>query len=122
MKESDLESKIRSVRVPERDGEFWQTLPSRVMARAQSAPALRRGADVSPSLHHSLFSVLNSKFALAAVVLGLCLWQSRMPQAVSHLLLQDERQMRQALDQWPQGLHLLMRDEHGLHNLIQDPP
>ena len=45
-----------------------------------------------------------------------------MPQAISYRLLKDEREVRQALAQWPGRLDTLMRDEHGLHNLIQDPP
>ena len=56
------------------------------------------------------------------MLLGLCLWQSRMPQALSRVLLNNEREMRQALAQFPARLDTLMRDEHGLHNLIQDPP
>jgi hypothetical protein len=37
-------------------------------------------------------------------------------------VLKDGRQMRLALAQVHNGLDMLMRDEHGLHNLIQDPP
>jgi hypothetical protein len=119
MKSFDLESKIKSVRVPERDETFWETLPQRVMARAQTAaepPAPRL-----PS-HYSLFPILTSQLALACLVLGFCLWQSRTPQALSHVLLQDEREMRQTLVQFSGHLDMLMRDEHGLHSLIQDPP
>ena len=122
MKDIDLESKIKSVRVPERDGEFWQTLPQRVLATAQAAPGPAPGAVPSPLFDHSLFAILNSKFALAVLLLGLSLWQSRMPQAISRVLVKDEREMRQALAQFPACLDTLMRDEHGLHNLIQDPP
>ena len=119
MRNIDLESKIKSVRVPERDREFWQTLPQRVMVRAQTAaepPAPR------VPFHYSLFTILNSQLALACLVLGFCLWQSRMPQAVSRVLLQNEREMRQTLAQFPARLGVLLSDEHGLHNLVQDPP
>ena len=122
MKDLDLESKIKSVRVPERDGEFWQALPQRVLAKAQAAPGPAPGAIPSPLFDHSLFTLLNSRFALAVLLLGLCLWQSRMPQAISHQLLKEQREMRQALAQFPQRLDNFMRDEHGLHHLIQDPP
>jgi hypothetical protein len=105
------------VRVPDRDEEFWQTLPQRVLARAQAAPK-----PPAASFHHSLFTILNSKFALACLLLGLCLWQSRMPQAFSRALLQEERDVRRAFAQLPRHLDTLMRDEHGLHNLVQDPP
>lgn len=117
MKNVDLESKIKSMRVPERDGEFWEALPQRVLAKAQAAPEPQ-----PQSFHFSLFATLSLKFALAGLVLGFCLWQSRMPQAISHQLLKEQREMRQALAQFPQRLDNFMRDEHGLHNLIQDPP
>jgi hypothetical protein len=121
MNHFDLESKIKSIRVPERDGEFWQTLPERVLAQAQAQSAREQRSPAS-HFHYSLFAILNSKFMLACLVAGFCLWQSRMPQAISYKLLKDEREVRQALAQWPGHLDTLMRDEHGLHNLIQDPP
>ena len=119
MKFSDLESQIKSVRVPERDGEFWQTLPRRVLAKAQAAP---KPTPPASTLHFGLCILHYSKFAFAALLLGFCLWQSQLPQAVSHAVLKDGRQMRLALAQVHNGLDMLMRDEHGLHNLIQDPP
>jgi hypothetical protein len=119
MNDLDLESKIKSVSVPECAPEFSETLPRRVLAAAKtgSAPQLQ----VSP-VPISLFTILNSKFLMACLVAGLCLWQSRMPQAVSRELVKDGREMRQALAQLPNHLDTFMRDEHGLHNLIQDPP
>jgi hypothetical protein len=119
MKPFDLESKIKSVPVPERDGEFWQNLPQRVMARAQ---ADREPLPHAAPVRHPLFTLLHSQIALACLVLGFCLWQSRMPQTITSALLKDGRQMRQTLAQFPGRLDMLMRDEHGLHNLIQDPP
>jgi hypothetical protein len=119
MKLPDLESQIKSVRVPERDAEFWQTLPHRVLAKAQAAPKATPRASAMPFA----FCLLPySKFVLAILVLGFCLWQTRMPQAVSNAVLKDGRQMRLALARVHDGLDTLMRDEHGLHNLIQDPP
>lgn len=114
MKNFDLESKIKSVRVPERDEAFWQTLPQLVVRKAVIRPIR------NPLC--SLFTILNSKFAFAALVLGLCLWQSRMPQTVSRALVKDEQELRQSLAQFPKRLETLMRDEHGLHKLVQDPP
>ena len=67
MKNFDLESKIKSVRVPERDAAFWQTLPQRVLARAQAAP--EPPAPRAP-FHYSLFTILNSQLALACLVVG----------------------------------------------------
>jgi hypothetical protein len=119
MKPFDLESKLKSVRVPDPGEEFWQTLPERVLARAQAAPA--PDSPARPR-RHSLFTIQNSKFILAVLAVVVCLWQSRLPQAVSRLVWQDGRQTRLAIAQLPGRLDTLMRDEHGLHDLVQDPP
>jgi hypothetical protein len=119
MKPFDLESKLKSVRVPDPDEEFWEDLPKRVLARAQAVPA-----PDSPArpLRHSLFTIQNSKFILAVLAAAFCLWQSRLPQAISRRIWQDGRQTRLALAQLPERLDTLMHDEHGLHDLVQDPP
>ncbi len=119
MKHFDLESKLKSVRVPEPGEEFWQTLPQRVLARAQAAPA---PASPAAPLRHSLFTIQNSKIILAALAAAFCLWQSRLPQALARRVVQDGRQTRLALAQLPERLDTLMHDEHGLHDLVQDPP
>jgi hypothetical protein len=74
------------------------------------------------SFSFSLFTIQALKFALPAVVLGFCLWESRMPQAAFRALQKDKQEVRLALAHVQSGLDTLMRDEHGLHNLIQDPP
>jgi hypothetical protein len=107
------------VRVPERDAEFWEALPRRVVAAAQTGS---RPQSRPESPRWALFTIFGAKFALAGLVLGFCLWQSHMPQAMSHRLLKEQREMRQALARIPQSLDMLMRDEHGLHSLIQDQP
>jgi hypothetical protein len=117
MKPFDLESQIKSVRVPERDAEFWQSLPHRVLEKAQAAP---HSPSPSASPPFSLFSFQNLKFLFAALLLGFFLWHGRLP--VTRALLKDGRQVRMALVQFHDGLNTLMRDEHGLQNLVQDPP
>ena len=107
MKPFDLESKLKSVRVPDPDEEFWEDLPKRVLARAQAVPA-----PDSPArpLRHSLFTIQNSKFILAVLAAAFCLWQSRLPQAISRRIWQDGRQTRLALAQLPARLDTLMHD------------
>jgi hypothetical protein len=119
MKRIDLESQIKSVRVPERDEEFFRDLPQRVLARAQAAP---EPSPLPRSFSFSLFAIQTSKFVFPAVVLGFCLWQSRMPQAAFRALQEDRQEVRVALAQVHSSLDTLMRDEHGLHYLVQDQP
>jgi len=119
MKHFDLESKLKSLPVPDPGEEFWQTLSQRVLARAQAAPA---PACPAAPLRRSLFTMQNSRIILAALVAAFCLWQSRIPQALARRVVQDGRQTRLALAQLPERLDTLMHDEHGLHDLVQDPP
>jgi hypothetical protein len=119
MKPLDLESKLKSLRVPDPGEEFWEGLPRRVLARARTDPAPDAG--VWPA-RRSLPAVLKLRIALAVVAAAFCLWQSRLPQTVSRLLWQNGRQTRLAIAQLPERLDTLMRDEHGLHDLVQDPP
>ena len=56
MKHFDLESKIKSLPVPDPGEEFWQSLPQRVLARARAAPGRLPGRPSAPfTLHHSKF-------------------------------------------------------------------
>ena len=84
MNHLDLESKIKSIRVPERDGEFWQTLPQRVLAQAQAEPPGSPARSPAPHFHYSLFAILNSKFVLAVPVARLL--PLAKPDAASHFV------------------------------------
>jgi hypothetical protein len=116
MKNFDLESKIKSVRVPERGEDYWETLPQRVLTQLRAVPAERPVRRNSEPLMAWGFGV-----ALACLVAALCLWQSRTPKAITYALLRDERELRQNLEQFPSRVGRLMQDEHGLHHLIEDP-
>jgi len=118
MNKFDLESKIRSIHVPERDLEFWEQMPGRILQHTRSgASAERRHL---PSFFQCL--VATARFSMACAVISFCLWQTGLPQTVSRNLLRDERALRQSLTQVPRHLEAMMRDEHGLHYLIQDSP
>ena len=38
MKDFDLESKVKAVRVPERDEDYWEAFPHRMMTELRSVP------------------------------------------------------------------------------------
>jgi hypothetical protein len=118
MKKFDLESKIRSIRVPEREPEFWEKMPGRVLEHAHSGDSAGRRHLPFPSP----FIVAMARISVACVVAGVCLWQSGLPQTMSRNLIKDEKALRQSLNQVPKHLEAMMRDEHGLHYLIQDSP
>jgi len=118
MKEFDLESKIRSIRVPQRDPDFWEQMPGRVLKHTRSGVSAERRH--LPS--RSPFIVGMARLSAACAVAAFCLWQSGLPQTMSRNLLKDEKALRQSLAQVPKHLETMMSDEHGLHYLIQDSP
>ena len=117
MKDFDLDSELKALRVPERGQEFWDAFPERVLAELRSAPAV-------PPARRSSMPRLAWGFgaALACLAAGFCLGQSRMPKTVCYGLLKDEMKLRQTVRQFPARVDALMQDEHGLHKLIEDQP
>jgi hypothetical protein len=117
MKDFDLESKVRAVRVPDRAEDYWEAFPGRVLSelRAVSAERLERRSFM-PGL------LWGGRLALICLMLTFCLWQSRMPRALSHALLKDEKELRQSVARFHNNFGKLMQDEHGLHELIEEKP
>jgi hypothetical protein len=116
MKNFDLESKMKSLRVPERGEEYWEAFPQRVLDGSRAVPAEQ---PAPRSVMPGLFCI--GRVALACLLLGFCLWQSRMPRALSHVLRKDEKELRQSVERLNRNLGTLMQDEHGLDSLIKDP-
>ncbi len=111
MTDFDLESKLKSVPVPERSAEYWDDFPAQVRAGLRRAPA-------EFTARHSRLPRLAWGAGFAA---GLCDFQLAAWPAV-HGLLQNERAFRRELAQLPVHLRVLMQDEHGMHYLIADQP
>jgi hypothetical protein len=117
MKDFDLESKVKAVRVPERDEDYWEAFPRRVLTELRAVPAERPARRAfMPGLWWG------GRLALACLMLAFCLWQSRMPRALSHTLLRDEKELCQSVTRFHNNLDRLMQDEHGLHRLVADQP
>jgi hypothetical protein len=116
MKDFDLESKVKAVRVPERDKDYWEAFPQQVLTELRRAPVEQ------PAQRAFMPGLLwAGRVALACLMLGFCLWQSRMPGTLSHALRKDEQELRQSVARFHNNLGRLMQDEHGLHKLIEDP-
>ena len=109
MNDLDLESKLKSVKIPARTDEYWEDFPSRVRSQ------LRR--PVSAEWAQPRFMPQwswNSGLAMACVVM----FFSLLP--AFHAVLKDERALQQNAKKFPQQLHLLMADEHGMQYLVTD--
>jgi hypothetical protein len=108
MNDFELESRLKSVRVPQRADEYWEDFPSRVRAQLPSAVIER---PVRPFLPNWAWA---GGLAMACLVFALVVWPSLQ------IALKDERALHRELAQLPGHLHVLMADEHGMHYLIAD--
>lgn len=116
MNDSDLESKIKSLRVPGRGDDYWEAFPQQVLAELRAKPT-------EPPVHSSFLPELLwfGRLAFACLMAGFCLAQSPLPKAISRAIRNDEQELRQSITRVDYNLGQLMQDEHGLGNLIEDP-
>ena len=118
MKDFDLKSKIRSIRVPQREEEYWEAFPQRVMAQTRNARN-----DQRTTRENFMAGIWwGARLAVTCLMLGFCLWESQVPRTVSHVLRQDEREFRQSIQRIDYNVGRLMQDEHGLEQLVGDQP
>lgn len=109
MNDFELESRLKTVRVPAKTDEYWEEFPAAVRSQLpRPVPAERRQADFLPNWAWS------GGVALVCVVLAVLLWP------VAHALLKDERVLQREAARLPHQLHLLMADQHGMQYLVQE--
>lgn len=106
MNDFELESRLKSVRVPERTEDYWENFPSQVRVN------LRRAEFSSRKI---FWPRLAWAGGLAFGCLFLC-----MTLAPIHFALKNGKNIRRELTELPQHLRVLMADEHGLHYLIAE--
>ena len=115
MKDADLESKLRALRVPERGEDFWDAFPQRVIGQLRASSVERPVRRSSPVRSWAAGA------ALACLVAGICLGQSPVPKTVCRGLVENEKELRRTVWQFHSNVRALMLDEHGLHRLVEDP-
>lgn len=108
MNDFDLESKLKSVRVPARTEEYWENFPSHL--RSQLRPVY-----LAPPQKSSL-----PRLAWGSAIASACLIFAFVILPAFHVALKDERVFRRELTELPHHLRVLMADEHGMHYLIAD--
>jgi hypothetical protein len=114
MNDSELESKLKIVPLPERPEDYWMNFPAQVRWQ------LRR-AGPGPGVQKNRLPQLAWKMAagFACLVLGLLVLGQPL-RAASCALFKNERVIRQQLAGLPAHLRILMADEHGLHSLVAE--
>jgi hypothetical protein len=114
MNDFELESKLRSVPVPERPPEYWENFPARVrlqLRRTTSKPEVRENR--LPQFAWKM-SIGFACFVIGLLVLGQPL------KAASGAFFNKERMFRCELEQLPDHLRVFMQDDHGMHYLVAD--
>ena len=118
MNDFDLESKLKTVRVPERDEDYWEAFPRLVMAKSRATPA----RTVRQSwLHHFAWEG-SIAFACLVAVLGFVLAFGHPKKSVTYAMLTNVKSFQAELVQFQGRVRVLMQIDHGLHSLIEDQP
>jgi hypothetical protein len=116
MNDFELESKLKTVRLPARTEDYWEYFPAQVRAKLRP-----RRADWTPRNVWSPRLAWAAGIAYACLLLSLSVWCERHPrQNPFYSMFQNERAIRKELAQFPGHLRVFMQDEHGMHRLIAD--
>lgn len=114
MNDFELQSKLESVRVPERPEEYWDDFPSRV--RVQLPRERREFTPQSTGRQRLAWSV---GFALAVALVFVCV-QFHPFQTVSLAITKQQRQFHAQFARLDAGLHVLMLNTHGMGYLLTE--
>ena len=115
MNDFDLESKLNSVRVPERSDEYWEDFPSRIrgqLRRERPTFAPRRAGH--PHLRWA------GGLVLATAMVWVCV-EFRPLQTASLAIAKQHRQFHAQLARLNTGLHKLMLNTDGMGYLLAEP-
>jgi hypothetical protein len=114
MNDFELETRLKAVPLPERPADYWEHFPAQVRTN------LRR-AVLKPVAENLWLPRLAWAGGLATLlILTFVFAQIKPVQTVSVALFKNEKHFRTEFVQFENQLHVLMRDEHGLHYLIAE--
>jgi hypothetical protein len=114
MNDFDLESKLKSVGVPERPDEYWEDFPSRIRVQLRrERPAFAPRRAWRPRLRWAGGLVLAAAMALVCI-------EFRPLQTVSLAIAKQHRQFHAQLARLDAGLHKLMLNTDGMGYLLAE--
>ena len=114
MNNSDLDAKLKIIRVPERTEEYWNNFPSQVrVSLHRTAPAF---VPQNPRRSGFLWA---GGWAVAMALVFVCL-QFHPLKTASNAITKNERHIRTQLAQLDAGLHVLMFNPHGMGYLLAE--
>jgi hypothetical protein len=116
MNKDDLDRILKGAKAPERQDDYWNEFPARVIRGLQSG---------SPSLSRARPSPWRLGGALAAaaalgLVIGFALWHRHQPQGDDYASLRDGRVLREMQIQYPGRLQAVIQDQDGLHTQLSE--
>lgn len=114
MNDFDLESKLKSVRVPERSDEYWNDFPSRVRVQLR-----RERAKFEPRHTWRPRLAWATGFALALVMTFVCI-DFHPLRTASATIIQKEKHFRMQLARFDAGLHTLVLNTDGMGYLLTE--
>ena len=114
MNDFELESKLKSLRVPERPEEYWNDFPSRVRVQL---PRERR--EFAPQSAWRPRLAWAGGFALAVALVFVCI-QFHPLQTVSLAITKQQRQFHAQLARLDTGLHRLILNTDGMGYLLTE--
>jgi hypothetical protein len=115
MKNTDLDSLIKGLRVPERDPRFWEAFPERVLKELRTAPANHPSRE--PLLPRIAWGF---GVALACIVLGFSFGRTGEPRRLYYAVVKREHALSERVRQFPGRVCALMQDEHGMWKVMED--
>ena len=114
MNDFDLESKLKSVRVPERPAEYWWDFPSRIRVQLH-----RERPEFTPQSVWRPRLAWAGGFALAVALVFVCI-EFHPLQTVSLAIEKQHRHFHAQLARLDTGLHKLMLNTDGMGYLLAE--
>lgn len=115
MNDSELESRLKSVPVPERSDEYWNDFPANVRMELY-----RKRVKYAPQRERSPRLAWAGGFAIALSLVFVCL-EFHPLKTTSVAITKHEKHIRAQIEQLDSSLHVLMFNPHDMGSELSEP-